>query len=1251
MPERKTSSISSRVALSLGGIPENNTMMPKRVTSLRAARFVALMLLAFTPPGFAASNPKAAKIDFNRDIRPILSDNCFACHGPDDKARKAKLRLDTKEDAFHAAKSGEFAIVPGDLKKSALVERVTTKNEDDVMPPPKTGKKLTATQIDLLKRWIAEGAPWQTHWAYENPKRPALPEVKDKKWAKNEIDRFVLAKLEKEKLKPAPEADKTTLIRRASFDLTGLPPTPDEVDAYLADKSPAAYEKVVDRLLDSPRYGEHAARYWLDAARYADSHGYHIDSERSLWKYREWVINAFNKNMPFDQFTTEQIAGDLLPEATVDQQIGSGYVRCNLSTGEGGAIVEEYQAKYTFDRVETTSTIWMGLTMTCARCHTHKYDPIRHSEYYGLYSIFNNLNESVMDNNAPNPAPTIKVPSMDQTRRQKELKELLADGRKKLDAPMPALDTKQPAWEAQWRSKLSEGWTVLKPESVKSTNGTEFTIGADNSVFARGTNPPKDIYEVQLKLAPGNLAAVRLEALPHESLPLKASGRADDGNFRLSEFEAEIIYPGTNAKPVKVKFTQALADSARAGNEAALAIDAKPETGWQADTNGLTDAHAVLFLPAEPLAIKPDATLKAALKFEASTSKRAIGHFRLSAAQNDELVQLLSPPKAEPWQVVGPFKTESTAQGFTNVFPPETAVDLKKTYAGVRDEIKWSAKPDFADGQANLLVQDLHGLHGAFYLHRIMTLPAPRQVEFSARADDLFKLWVNGKLVAERSVKEKAGEGPVKIAVNLKKGENKLLFKVVTTQGAAYFTFKDNIDDEHALPADVAALFAATKNFTAPQQAKIKSIYRRLHSPEFKETFESVEKWTEENAGIDKSIPTTMVAKEMEKPRDTFMLIRGEYDKKGDKVGPGVPAVLPPWPAGQPTNRLGFARWLLLPEHPLTARVTVNRFWQQYFGTGIVKTTEDFGVQSDNPSHPELLDWLATEFRSVPPASRREGTLENPDAARQSGDAGKSNASTRRDAGGTAWDIKRLHRLIVTSATYRQSSKVTPQMLTRDPENRLLARGPRFRVDAESVRDTALYIGGLLVERAGGKSVKPYQPGGLWEAVSFNNSQKYVPDTGDSQYRRSMYTYWKRQSPPPNMMIFDAPTREYCVVRRPRTNTPLQALALMNDPQIVEASRALAERIMVNGGKDDEARVAYAFRLATSRKIAKDESKVLLDVFKQQLADYQKDKEATEKLLGLGAFKAKPELNHAELAAWTMVANTILNLDETITKN
>jgi hypothetical protein len=1209
---------------------------------------IGLAFLAMTHSAFSASADKASRIEFNRDIRALLSDNCFACHGPDDKERKGKLRLDVKEDALKPAKSGDAAIVPGDVTNSQMIARITTSDEDEIMPPPKTGKKLTKQQIELLKRWIAEGATWQTHWAYEAPKRPELPKVKETKWPRSEIDRFVLAKLETEKLKPSPEADKPTLVRRATLDLTGLPPTPEEVDAFLADKSPQAYEKVVDRLLASPRYGEHQARYWLDAARYADSHGYHIDSERSLWKWRDWVINSYNRNQPFDQFTTEQLAGDLLPEATVEQKIGSGFIRANMSTGEGGAIVEEYQSKYTFDRTETTSTIWLGLTMTCARCHTHKYDPIQHREYYGLYAFFNNLNESVMDGNKPNPDPFIKVPSPDQTKRQAELKDLLAQGRKKLEAPMPEIDSQQPAWEAGWREKLTEGWTVLTPAKVQSTNGTEFTITDKGSVLAAGSNPTKDIHEVRLKLAPGPLAAIRLEALPHESLPMKSSARADDGNFRLSEIEAEIVYPESGApaeataassksaeetkkadgakaadakaekkpaKPTRIKFTTALADSARAGNEAALAIDGKPETGWQADTNGVTEAHAALFLPADPVTIKTNGELVVRLRYEASTSKRAIGHFRLSAAQDETLVQLLAPPKAEPWQVVGPFKTENTLQGLTNVYEPEKEIDLKKSYAGVREEIKWSAKPDLEDGKANTLVQDLHGVHGAYYLYRTIKLPTARKADLSLRADDLFKLWVNGKLVAERTTKQKTGEEATRVTVDLKKGDNKFVWKIVTTQGAAMFTFRKDLGDTDALPADVAALFAATRKFNPDQQKKVRTVFRKLRSPEYKETFESVEKWNDENDGLEKAIPTTMVAKDMDKPRDTFMLIRGEYDKKGDKVGPGVPAILPPWPANTPTNRLGFARWLLQTNHPLTARVTVNRYWQQFFGTGLVKTSEDFGVQGENPSHPELLDWLATEFV-------RSG-----------------------------WDVKKMHKLLLTSATYRQSSKVSPQLLAKDPENRLLARGPRFRVDGETVRDSALAISGLLTDRIGGKAVKPYQPPGLWEAVSFNNSQKYVPDTGEGQYRRSLYTYWKRQSPPPNMMIFDAPTREYCVVKRPRTNTPLQALALLNDPQIVEASRAFAQRIMMEGGQTAESRLAYGFRLATGRKITRDESRILLEVLNAENAAYEKNKEGADKLLSIGAFKADAGLDRTQLAAWTLVANGLLNLDETITKN
>ncbi len=1205
----------------------------------------ALVWLAVVSPACAAPKAAPTAIEFNRDIRPILSDTCFKCHGPDDKERKARLRFDRKEDALKPAKSGDLAIVPGDVQKSALIARITSKDPDELMPPAKSGKKLSAAQIDLLTRWIAQGAQWQEHWAFSKPERPAVPVVSRsvisesvisgrKGNAKrtgslntdslitvpsNPIDAFVLAKLEREKLAPSPAADKPTLARRAALDLTGLPPTPQEVDAFLADESPEAYGKLVDRLLESPRYGEHQARYWLDAARYADSHGYHIDSERSMWKWREWVVDAFNRNMPYDQFTVEQLAGDLLPEPTVEQKIASGFVRCNMSSGEGGAIVEEYQAKYTFDRVETSSTIWLGLTLTCARCHTHKYDPIQHREYYGLYAFFNNLNESVMDGNRPNPDPFMKLPAAEQTRRRGELKELSSAGQTNLDLPRPELDRAEVAWTKQWNEKLSEGWTTLAPASVKSTGGAQFKTLDDQSVLAEGPNPDSDVHEVTVKLAADSIAALRLEALPDDSLPNKGSARAEDGAFRLSEFEAEIVAPAkpdadgkaVEAKPKKLKFTQSAADSAVAERDIAKALDGKAETGWQPDTSN--DPHVALFALETPMKVAKGAELRVRLRYEASKSKRAIGRFRLAAAENDELVRLLNPPKFDPWRVVGPFKTENLRQGFTNSFAPETEIDLAKKYPGVREEIKWDEKTAFEDGKNNLLVTDLHGVHGAYYLYRVIKAPAARKLELSVRADDALKLWVNGLLVVERA-EEKPGDGLMRVSVDLKKGENKFLLKVVTVQGAAHFTFNHELNDAESVPADIATILATAKKPSGAQQTKVRNYFRRSHSPEFKKVFDDVAKWREEDEAIEKAIPTTMVAKEMDKPRDTFMLVRGEYDKKGDKVGPGVPSILPPLPKDAPTNRLGLAQWLVDPAHPLTARVTVNRFWQQYFGVGLVKTTEDFGVQGEHPSHPELLDWLATEFIR------------------------------------TGWDVKKLQKLIVTSATYRQSARVTPQLLARDPENRLLARGPRFRADAEVVRDTALAVSGLLIEQRGGKSVKPYEPPGLWEAVSFNNSQKYVPDTGEGQYRRSLYTYWKRQSPPPNMLLFDAPSREYCSVRRSRSNTPLQALALLNDPQFVEASRAFAQRIMLEGGKDAASRVAYAFRLATARKPGADETKVLVGVFNQQLDGFRKNKTAAEKLLAVGAFKADAKLDASELAAWTTIASMILNLDETVTK-
>jgi len=1197
-----------------------------RVPAAAFGVLAGLALAIVLASGLSAAT--TGRVDFNRDIRPMLSDNCYACHGPDDKERKAKLRFDHKEEALLPAKSGDRAIVPGDIARSKLLERINTQDPDELMPPPKTGKKLSAAQRELFRRWIAEGAKFEGHWAFTKPERPPLPAVKETSWPRTEVDRFILARLEKEGLKPAPEADKAALIRRVTFDLTGLPPTPAEVEAFAADKAPDAYARLVRRLLDSPRYGEHMARYWLDAARYADSHGYHIDSERSMWKWRDWVVESFNHNKPFDQFTVEQLAGDLLPEASTEQKVGSGYVRANMSTGEGGAIVEEYQCKYTFDRVETTSTIWLGLTMTCARCHTHKYDPIQHREYYGLYAFFNNLNESVMDGNQPNPEPFMRLPSPEQKQRQEELKKALADADKKVEQPVAELDRSQADWVTQWNQRLSSGWSTLVPVSLRSTssNGPVFRALDDQSFLAEGENPESDVHEalIQFKNA-GTLAALRLEALPHESL--QGSSRAADGVFRLSEFEAELRPPtpgaATNQPPLepktskssakRLKFMQAVASASASTREIDKAIDGKADTGWGVEAAAAKEPQVALFALGEPVKVEAGAELRVTLRYEASKSKRAIGRIRLAAAQQDDLVQLLNPPKAQPWQVLGPFKTEGLHHGYTNAFAPESTIDLKKSYAGVREEIQWRAKPDFDDGKNNLLVQDLHGIHGAYYLYRTLSVPAARKMDVSLRADDAFKLWVNDKLVAERA-DEKPDDSLLRLSVDLQKGENKLLLKVVTVQGAAYFTFNKDLGETNAVPSEIAAILATAKQLAGPQLAKVRNYYRREHSQEYRELFGKMDKWREESGAIDKAIPSTMVAKEMDKPRDTFMLMRGEYDKKGDKVTAGLPAFLPPLPAGAPTNRLGLALWLVNPEHPLTARVNVNRLWQQVFGIGLVKTAEDFGVQGDNPSHPELLDWLATEFI-------RSG-----------------------------WNVKEMMRLLVTSAAYRQTSKASPQWRARDPENRLLARGPRFRVDAEVVRDAALAMSGLLLEKEGGRAVKPFEPPGLWEAVSFNNSQKYVPDQGEGQYRRSLYTYWKRQSPPPNMLLFDAPTREYCVVRRPRTNTPLQALALLNDLQFVEASRALAQRILLEGGRTTEERIRYGFRIATARVPGADELRILKNILTEQTAQFRAEPEAATKLLGVGAFKADTSLDRSELAAWATIATMLLNLDETVTK-
>ncbi len=1001
-------------------------------------------LLALPRLAQAADRP----IDFNRDIRPLLSDRCFACHGPDDHERKARLRLDHRDHALAPAKSGAAAIVPGRPQESELVNRLLTSDADDHMPPASTGKKLSPEQITLLQRWIAEGAEYRAHWSFVPPQRPPLPAP-----AAHPIDGLVEARLAAEGLTPAPQADRTSLIRRATLDVTGLPPTPEEVDAFLADTAPKAYEKLVDRLLDSPRYGERMAVEWLDAARYADTHGYHLDSGRDMTAWRDWVIRAFNENKPFDAFTVEQLAGDLLPEATREQKIASGFNRNHMINYEGGAIPEEYQYAYLVDRVNTTSTVWLGLTMACSQCHDHKYDPLSKAEYYQFLGFFNSIDERGLDGNKGNASPLLKLSSPDQEKRLAELTDRLRAAEEKLKGPLPEIDAAQTAWETSLRSPSAVAWSPLNPTEAVAASGATLTRGEDATFTARGANPATEAYTLRFDAPLPHPRALRLEVLADESLPAHGPGRAGNGNFVLSSIR---LLAGERV----LDFASASADFSQNGYPISATLDAKPDTGWAVD-GGQGQSHVAIFQLKEPA---PTGPLQLELRFDSGLEGHAFGRFRLS-------------------------------------------------------------------------VTDAPEAHGAGAL--------PENLRAIVARDS-----------AQRSVED---------AATLRKH------------------FREKISGDYRAQADALAAL-------------------RKERDEF-----------------DRSIPSTMVMAELEKPRDTFIRLRGQYDKLGDKVAPGVPAALPPLPPNTTPNRLALARWLVDPKHPLTARVTVNRYWQMYFGTGLVKTAEDFGSQGEWPSHPELLDWLAREFVE------------------------------------SGWNVKHLQRLILTSATYQRTSRVPKAAYLADPENRLLARGARLRLQAEFIRDQALAISGLLNGEIGGRSVSPYQPTGLWEELSMREDSKnfsaqfFVQSQGADLYRRSMYTFWKRSSPPPQMSTFDAPDRETCTVRRPRTNTPLQALVTLNDPTYIEASRKLGERLMKRPGSDRD-RVRWAFRLATARPPSAAEEEVLLRTLEQQRAHYRGQPAAAEQLLAHGEAARDGALDVPELAAWTVLSSTVLNLDEALTK-
>jgi hypothetical protein len=1046
--------------------------------------------IAATSTVLAASDDlRGTPVDFNRDIRPILSDTCFTCHGPDDKQRQAGLRFDTKEGAFR--KPG--VIVAGDAASSRLIQRITAKDPDLRMPPINSGHALTEKQIEMLRRWVDEGAKWETHWAYLAPKRPDLPKVNNIAWPRNGIDHFILARLEREGLKPEAEADRVTLLRRVTYDLTGLPPAPAEIDSFLADKSADAYEKRVDQLLRSPHYGERMAMEWLDLARYADTHGYHIDSHRDMWPWRDWVIKAFNNNMPFDRFTVEQLAGDLLPDATLDQKIASGFNRNHMINFEGGAIPEEYQVEYVVDRVEATATTWMGMTLGCARCHSHKYDPLTQREFYQFFAFFNTVAEEGLDGRTGNAKPLLPLPTDEQKARLDELS-------RTIKAKEEALSDKEVASaEREW-------------------------------------------------------------------------GKA---------------------------FVGKVAASARDGLTAHYELD-----GSFSDITGRYQHGR---------AIKGDPTFEqgmvgraAAFDGETEVSFGNVGAF--DTADKFSLAVWLRPSSNLPVAALQKIEDPETRRGYEMLFDDLALVGIQKfaAHLNVRLSAHW---PDNA-----IQVRTRKRLAMGDYHHIALTYDG------TGRAAGL-KLYINGELSDAEIVRDNL-RGSIRTAAELEVGNK---------QGGT--PYKRQVDDLRLYsrvlsPDEVkqiavhypiqAALSGVFGKQTKEESARVRDYFLTHAAPDrLRKLYAELKELKREREEVEKKITTAMVMAEMEKPRETFILARGDYRNKTDKVTAGVPAVLPPLAKGATPNRLALAKWLVDPSHPLTARVAVNRYWQMYFGHGVVKTSEDFGSQGEPPVHPELLDWLATEFT------------------------------------GTGWDIRAMQRLIVTSATYRQSSKVTPSLLERDPENRLLARGPRLRLPAEMIRDNALAASGLLNRALGGPGVFPYQPKGLWEEMAFGegfSAQVYRQSTGGDLYRRSLYTFWKRTVPPAALATFDAPDREKCTVRRALTNTPLQALILMNDPTYVEAARRMAERAMMEGGKGAGNRVSYAFRLATARKPTPEETRVLTGLLAKQLAHYRTDKKAALDLLNVGESKWDTRLDPAGLAAWATVAGVILNLDETITK-
>lgn len=1027
-----------------------------------AAGLFAVLLPQTAAPSLCGAEP----VDFNRDIRPILSDHCFQCHGPDAATRVSDLRLDQRDDLFKKLESGVHAVTPGNTESSELVRRIHSADPDEKMPPPDADRQLNTDQVKLLSQWVAEGAKWREHWSFTQPLRHAALHA-DHPWVRNAIDGFVLDKILAADLKPSPEANRRTLLRRLSLDLTGLPPTPDVLRDFLADDSPESYERALDALLRSPHYGERMALMWLDAARYADTSGYQNDGPRTMWRWRDWVIESLNDNKPFDAFTIEQLAGDLLDSPTLDQRIATGFNRNHRGNAEGGIIPEEYQVEYVVDRVEATSTVWLGLTMGCARCHDHKYDPILQKDFYGLFAFFNRVPESgraIKEGNSP---PYLVAP----TRTQQQQRQQLRDEERQL--------------EEEWRS--------IQPEFKKQ--------------FAKWQKQPNP------SLAEWNVD----EGLVYHTA-------LDEIGIETGEEKPSVTFvPGRVGNGVQVMGeAMAVGDQGNFGY-----FDAFTLAAW----------------------VNPD-KLTGTIISRMTPVYRGDGYY-LHLEDGRIQVNLV-----KRW-LDDSIRVESKVS-----IPAKTWSHVLVTYDGSRVA---NGIRIYVDGKVHEHKVLLDGLNQTFASTEPLRIGGGHR-DFHGSIDEL-----------------------------------RVYDRAVNANEALWI----------AEPATVQEIFAMGNRSTR-QESKLREYYGLLAAtPDLRSLVRRRREKIAELAVFEANLPTVMVMQDQPGVRETFVLNRGQYDQPGERVDAATPKVLPPFPATLPRNRLGLARWLVDSKNPLTARVFVNRVWQMHFGEGLVRTPEDFGVQGARPTHAELLDWLAVEFME------------------------------------SGWDIKHLHKVIVMSATYRQSSAWS-ESAAHDLDNRLLSRGPRVRLQAEMIRDQALALGGLLTRRLGGPSVKPYQPAGLWQEIA--TVTEYEQATGSDLYRRSMYTYWKRTVPPPTMMAFDATSREACVVRRSRTNTPLQALALMNDVTFVEAARGMAQIVLAGKDQSPEGLVAGVFERATSRRPTQQETTVLRRAYTRLLAEFEDDPERARQWVEHGQLQLPVKHDVKRLAALSTVASLVLNLDEVITR-